>query len=109
VFQKSVKPGLISSLKANLCDRLLQLHHENLLKVYSSENLRDGSYTFNLEYCEFRSLAEIINSRNVDVQFVNDLIFGVLKGLIYLHESGFVNGDIKPSNILLVRKKILDI
>lgn len=84
---------------------LLRLNHENLIKVYSCKHLKDGSIIFDLEYCEFSSLAEIIDIRNIDMGYVNNLISGVLKGLSYLHGRGFVHGDIKPSNILIARYK----
>lgn len=103
IFRKCVKADVSIYLEQSLCNSLLNFDHRNLVKVLNYQISEGEFFRFDLEYCEFKSLREILDMRKVDIEFVNSLIEDVLNGLLYLHGKGFVHGDIKLSNILLGR------
>lgn len=53
------------------------------------------------ELCEGKSLAHLLSvSRILEEDFCRDILGGILSALNHVHTSGFVHGDVKPSNIL---------
>jgi TonB family protein len=81
-----------------------QLSHPNLIRIFEA-----GSCQLNgtpllyvvMEYAE-EDLAEILPQRPLTPAEVAELIPPVLDALSYLHQKGFVHGNIKPSNVLAV-------
>lgn len=64
--------------------------------------LADGSQAIEMEYCEGRTLAEIIDSSTLLSAHQADVIVtGVLEGIEALHRSGVIHRDIKPTNIMV--------
>jgi len=81
-----------------------QLSHPNLIRIFEAGRCElNGTpllYVV-MEYGE-EDLAEILPQRPLTPAEVAELIPPVLGALSYLHEKGFVHGNIKPSNVLAV-------
>jgi len=81
-----------------------QLSHPNLIRIFEAGRCElNGTpllYVV-MEYGE-EDLAEILPQRPLTPAEVAELIPPVLDALSYLHEKGFVHGNIKPSNVLAV-------
>ena len=81
-----------------------QLSHPNLIRIFEAGRceLNGTSLLYVvMEYAE-EDLAEILPQRPLTPAEVAELIPPVLDALSYLHQKGFVHGDIRPSNVLAV-------
>ena len=88
------------------CDK-----HPNVLRYFAMET--EGPFIFlALELCEM-SLADAIETQRkkrkrgdttVRVTEVYELVRGLVSGVKYLHDSCIVHRDIKPQNVLLLRR-----
>ena len=62
------------------------------------------------DYCTRGSLKDILNNEEIklDHMFVSSLVFDIVRGMIYLHDSptGF-HGDLKPTNCLVDSRWVL--
>jgi len=79
-----------------------QLSHPNLLRLFRSGRCRiDGEDLLYLvmEYAE-EDLSQILPQRALTPEETRDMLGPVLDALEYLHGKGFVQGDLKPANIL---------
>lgn len=87
-----------------------QISHENVVRTYAFGT--DGDLVFyTMEYLEGRSLAELIDSREISIDEVADLAIQICRGLEAIHMSGVIHRDLKPSNILVTsdrQVKIMD-
>lgn len=64
--------------------------------------LADGTRAIEMEYCEGRTLAEIIDSSTpLSAHQAGVIVTGVLEGIEALHRSGVIHRDIKPTNIMV--------
>ncbi len=64
--------------------------------------LADGTRAIEMEYCEGRTLAEIIDSSTpLSAHQAGVIVTGVLEGIEALHRSGVIHRDIKPTNIIV--------
>jgi len=83
--------------------------HERLIKVSSTLVVQDAGAEFDgavvlvMERAE-RSLQDLLNEAtgNEPLPQARQLIVQICEGLEHLHSSGWVHGDLKPSNILLM-------
>jgi TonB family protein len=79
-----------------------QLSHPNLIRIFEL-----GRYQVNstpllyvlMEYAD-EDLSQILPQRTLTPAEVADLLPPLLDALSYLHQRGFVHGNIKPSNLL---------
>ncbi|MGO9084445.1 MAG: serine/threonine-protein kinase [Candidatus Sulfotelmatobacter sp.] len=81
-----------------------QLSHPNLIRIFEAGRCElNGTPLLYvaMEYAE-EDLAEILPQRPLTPAEVAELIPPVLDALSYLHQKGFVHGDIRPSNVLAV-------
>ncbi|MEU7875739.1 serine/threonine-protein kinase [Dactylosporangium sp. NPDC049140] len=85
-----------------------RLSHPNLIKVLDSlvvddpaQPVLDGATVIALELAE-GSAATALAATDGGLPDAGRLIAEVCAGLAYLHEAGWVHGDLKPSNILLM-------
>lgn len=74
--------------------------HKNIIPVHTLYHTHSSFWlSLGLADC---SLSEVLHfSHTIPQQTAQELLVCVLRGLVFLHESGVVHGDIKPSNIVL--------
>jgi serine/threonine protein kinase len=81
------------------------LTHPNVARLVSAFRWRDGAYLV----CEYASRGDLhttlVSLGSLDVPTVRFLFAEVIVALIHIHSKGFVYGDCKPENILLVEDK----
>jgi len=64
-----------------------------------------------MEYCEGRTLRQIVESEQLSIKKVLEIGIQVCEGLALAHEKGIVHRDIKSDNIMLTPRnqaKIMD-
>ncbi|OCT86098.1 hypothetical protein XELAEV_18019792mg [Xenopus laevis] len=84
-------------------------HHPHVVRYYSAW-AEDDHMIIQNEYCNGGSLQDLIMENNKKGQFVpeqelKEILLQVSMGLKYIHGSGLVHMDIKPSNIFICRKQ----
>ncbi|HTY58197.1 MAG TPA: serine/threonine-protein kinase, partial [Bacteroidota bacterium] len=86
------------------------LNHPNITTIYEIDEV-DGNMFIAMEYCEGRTLRQIVESEQLSVKSVLDIGIQVCEGLAMAHEKGIVHRDIKSDNIMLTARnqaKIMD-
>ncbi len=79
---------------------LAQLSHPNIVAIHDS-GVHDRVPYLVMEYVEGRSLRALLQSREITVAQVLDLIPQICDAVQYAHGRGVVHRDIKPENILI--------
>ncbi|MFZ5918124.1 MAG: protein kinase domain-containing protein [Chloroflexota bacterium] len=93
-------------------DRLLtetrtiaRLRHENVVTIYDVLEEK-GSYYLVLEYANEGTVADLLQRQGrLAVRQALELGLAAARALEIVHAEGILHGDIKPSNILLVRDR----
>ncbi|MCX4247944.1 serine/threonine-protein kinase [Paraliomyxa miuraensis] len=81
---------------------LTQLHHPNLAGVYDFGRCHDSdSFYFTQELVDGVELTDFL--REATREMVVEVLVQLARALDYIHALGLVHGDIKPSNVLVVR------
>ncbi|XP_062860700.1 wee1-like protein kinase 2 [Trichomycterus rosablanca] len=80
-------------------------HHPHVVRYYSAW-AEDDHMIIQNEYCDGGSLHDVITEKQEQGEFfrepdLRDLLLQVSLGLKYIHTSGLVHLDIKPSNIFI--------
>ena len=86
------------------------LSHPNITTIYEIDDF-EGQMFIAMEYCEGRTLRQILGSESLPLREVIDIAFQVCEGLALAHEKGIVHRDIKPDNIMVTPRhqvKIMD-
>ncbi|KAM8974507.1 wee1-like protein kinase 2 [Pelodytes ibericus] len=83
-------------------------HHPHVVRYYSAW-AEDDHMIIQNEYCNGGSLQDLItenkkSGRMVSEQELKEILLQVSMGLKYIHSTGLVHLDIKPSNIFICRK-----
>uniref|UniRef100_A0A3Q0RZC5 Wee1-like protein kinase n=1 Tax=Amphilophus citrinellus TaxID=61819 RepID=A0A3Q0RZC5_AMPCI len=83
-------------------------HHPHVVRYYSAW-AEDDHMIIQNEYCDGGSLSDAIVKREVKGELfteaeLKDLLLQVSMGLKYIHSSGLVHLDIKPSNIFICHR-----
>ncbi|XP_037538708.1 wee1-like protein kinase 2 [Nematolebias whitei] len=83
-------------------------HHPHVVRYYSAW-AEDDHMIIQNEYCDGGSLGDVIAKKEAQgEQFteaeLKDLLLQVAMGLKYIHSSGLVHLDIKPSNIFICQQ-----
>lgn len=77
-----------------------QLAHPNIVKVFDLD--RDGDLLFySMELIEGATLGELLRHAPPQRQQASSIVNQVADALSYMHERGFVHGDLHPGNILI--------
>ncbi|KAE8613283.1 hypothetical protein XENTR_v10007654 [Xenopus tropicalis] len=84
-------------------------HHPHVVRYYSAW-AEDDHMIIQNEYCNGGSLQDLIMENKKEGRFVpeqelKEILLQVSMGLKYIHSSGLVHMDIKPSNIFICRKQ----
>jgi len=97
---------------------LNEIHHPNLVNIFSFGQLTDGRYYYVMEYLEGCSLGTLIRGRGrLRPHEALPVFLDVCKALEVTHAKGIVHRDLKPDNVFLVahreggkarRAKLLD-
>ncbi|XP_036374192.1 wee1-like protein kinase 2 [Megalops cyprinoides] len=87
-------------------------HHPHVVRYYSAW-AEDDHMIIQNEYCDGGSLHDAIVEKEVQGALfrepeLKDLLLQVSMGLKYIHSSGLVHLDIKPSNIFICRQPALN-
>ena len=81
------------------------LSHPNLMAVHDYGMLDDGSPFLVMEFVEGRSLAQVIkNAGGLEPSRAIALFLQICDGLSHAHSHGLIHRDVKPGNIILVRR-----
>jgi len=84
------------------------LSHPHLMRLFHTGRCQIGTdrlvYAVT-EYAE-ENLSQILPVRALTAQETREMLDPVLAALAYLHGKGFVHGDLKPSNILVVNDQV---
>ncbi|XP_052008797.1 wee1-like protein kinase 2 [Xyrauchen texanus] len=83
-------------------------HHPHVVRYYSAW-AEDDHMIIQNEYCDGGSLHDAIAEKGEQGEFfsvpeLRDLLLQVSMGLKYIHSSGLVHLDIKPSNVFICRR-----
>uniref|UniRef100_A0A673MVT9 Wee1-like protein kinase n=1 Tax=Sinocyclocheilus rhinocerous TaxID=307959 RepID=A0A673MVT9_9TELE len=86
-------------------------HHPHVVRYYSAW-AEDDHMIIQNEYCDGGSLHDAITEKGEQGEFLSipelrDLLLQVSMGLKYIHSSGLVHLDIKPSNIFICSRPSL--
>jgi serine/threonine protein kinase/tetratricopeptide (TPR) repeat protein len=86
------------------------LNHPNITTIYEIDEF-EGKMFIAMEYCEGRTLRQIVESEHLSIKKVLDIGIQACEGLALAHEKGIVHRDIKSDNIMLTPRnqvKIMD-
>lgn len=80
------------------------LTHSHLISIFHTGSWRIGSNLFLYAVTEYaeENLSLILPERPLTPSETREMLDPVLDALGYIHESGFVHGHLKPSNIMVV-------
>ncbi|KAG7214931.1 hypothetical protein INR49_005206 [Caranx melampygus] len=83
-------------------------HHPHVVRYYSAW-AEDDHMIIQNEYCDGGSLSDAIVKKRLQCELfsvaeLKDLLLQVSMGLKYIHSSGLVHLDIKPSNIFICQR-----
>jgi serine/threonine protein kinase len=82
---------------------LNEIHHPNLVNIFSFGQLTDGRYYYVMEYLEGCSLGALIRGRGrLRAQDALPVFLDICKALEATHAKGIVHRDLKPDNVFLV-------
>ncbi|MBN1883973.1 MAG: protein kinase [Candidatus Krumholzibacteriota bacterium] len=82
---------------------LSSLGHEHLVSVFDLDRTGDGIPFFTMEYIEGLPLDSFLGSTE-NPAAVPTVLHQALQALAYLHGRRILHGDIKPENIMIVRR-----
>jgi serine/threonine protein kinase/Tfp pilus assembly protein PilF len=86
------------------------LNHTNITTIHEIDEF-EGQMFIVMEYCEGKTLKQIIEKETLSVRKVLDIGIQICEGLTIAHEKGIVHRDIKSANIMLTPRgqvKIMD-
>ncbi|OJH38324.1 serine/threonine-protein kinase [Cystobacter ferrugineus] len=82
---------------------MARLNHPNVVAVYDSGRLEDGSFFIAMEYVEGQTLRQWMQERPRPWREVLDSFLAAGRGLAAAHEAGLIHRDFKPDNVLVGR------
>ena len=86
------------------------LNHPNITTIYEIDEF-EGQMFIVMEYCEGKTLRQIIEKETLSAKKVLDIGIQICEGLTIAHDKGIVHRDIKSDNIMVSPRgqvKIMD-
>ena len=81
------------------------LDHPNLVRVLDFGEERDGTLWLAMELLEGTELSRVIKATpRLEIAHAAELMLQIAAGLAHAHSHRIVHGDVKPSNVILVRR-----
>ncbi|CCJ29957.1 unnamed protein product [Pneumocystis jirovecii] len=97
------KQSFLNYFESEICENLSDKSSESVnnsvfvdLKFSNS-----GILYIQMEYCEKRTLKDILESKHVNIDEIWRLFRQILDALVHIHGQGVIHRDLKPSNIFL--------
>jgi serine/threonine protein kinase len=87
-YIKSSKLGLQELGEVNT---LLKFHHPNIMRLEDLKITRERI-----------AIVMPIGSTEIDMNYLPKWVHGLLSGLYFMHKNGYIHGDIKHDNILII-------
>jgi outer membrane protein assembly factor BamD (BamD/ComL family)/tRNA A-37 threonylcarbamoyl transferase component Bud32 len=84
---------------------IARIHHENVIAIYDAiEEEQEQNYYLIMEYADEGTIADRLeDEKKLPVLETLEIGLAATRALEVVHAQGILHGDIKPSNILLVR------
>ncbi|MFO0590268.1 MAG: serine/threonine-protein kinase [Polyangiaceae bacterium] len=80
-----------------------QIHHRNIIDVFSFGKLPDGRQYYVMELLEGQSLDEHLKTKGcLSIEEAMPILRGVARALGAAHQGGIAHRDLKPENVFLV-------
>lgn len=81
------------------------LDHDNLVRVLDFGEERDGSLWLAMELVAGTDLATVLGAEGrLEPARAADLMLQITAGLAHVHSHGIVHGDVKPANVIVLRR-----
>lgn len=89
-------------------DALRRLMHPNLMPVheYGELTIEGERWYYIITEPASEDLAQLLTRRALTPDEAEDVLNGLIGCLKYLHERGFVQGSLKPTNVMLVEEQM---
>ena len=81
--------------------------HDNVMAYIDDGNLNGNPFLV-AEHIEGETLESLIKKGEISIGDALGAVAEICKGIQYLHDKGYVNRDIKASNIMVIKSKILN-
>mmetsp|Transcript_10428 Transcript_10428/g.26229 ORF Transcript_10428/g.26229 Transcript_10428/m.26229 type:complete len:894 (-) Transcript_10428:37-2718(-) len=79
---------------------LRKLKDPNIVQYFGCCTVKDSMWIL-MDYCSRGAVSDLLKFALPNEREIACLCYGTLKGLIYLHNEGFIHRDMKAANILL--------
>ncbi|GHV67355.1 hypothetical protein FACS1894199_12660 [Bacteroidia bacterium] len=103
-----VKPELESVRLKKEVEMVNQLPpHPNIAYYEECYTFKEmlGEYDFGvLQYYEEGNLLQLLKKGNISLEQKQSILTQILAGLQFLHENGIIHRDMKPHNVLIVKR-----
>jgi len=81
------------------------LDHANLVRVLDFGEEQDGTLWLAMELLEGTPLSSLLESAHrLRLEHAAELMLQITAGLVHAHSHHMIHGDVKPSNVILVRR-----
>jgi len=84
------------------------LNHPNITTIHEVDEF-EGQMFIVMEYCEGKTLKQMIEKETLSVKKVLDIGIQICEGLAIAHEKGIVHRDIKSDNIMVTHDGLVKI
>ncbi|MCK5342918.1 MAG: serine/threonine protein kinase, partial [Candidatus Heimdallarchaeota archaeon] len=87
----------------------LQLTHPNILRVFTAAR-KNSVYYIVMEYVDGTDVKQILKThKRIDWRYSVNIIKQTCDGLSFAHKQGVIHRDVKPDNIMITRKGLMQL